>query len=99
MPRLDCDGSLIGWVIPYAIFIKVLLPAPFSPSNATISPGNTSNDTESLATTAPYRLVILRSDSRAIGMSMLVSVDARVVWRQNSALSTPARGRWRPPRP
>ena len=40
------------------IFIKVLLPAPFSPSTAWTSPGCTVSETPSLATTPGYRLVM-----------------------------------------
>src|SRR5690606_20942187 len=38
-------------------FINVLLPAPFSPSSAWISPGSTTRSTWSLATSEPNRLV------------------------------------------
>ena len=46
---IDCNRPRVGRVTPYTIFINVLLPAPFSPSSATISPGITSNETASLA--------------------------------------------------
>jgi len=40
------------------IFIRVDLPAPFSPSTAWISPGATLREMSLLATTAGYRLVM-----------------------------------------
>src|SRR5579863_4237362 len=46
------------------IFIRVLLPAPFSPSTAWISPGATTNDTSSFARTAGYCLTMPDSSSR-----------------------------------
>ncbi len=55
-----------GRVTPYTIFINVLLPAPFSPSSATISPGITSSETESLAIAAGYRFVMFRSVRRGV---------------------------------
>ena len=47
------------------IFMRVDLPAPFSPKTACASPGLTDKDTERLATTPGYRLVMLDSDNRA----------------------------------
>jgi hypothetical protein len=47
------------------IFISVLLPAPFSPSTAWISPGFTRRLTPSLARTAGYCLLMPLSSSRA----------------------------------
>jgi hypothetical protein len=38
---------------PSTIFIKVLLPAPFSPSSAWISPGATDSEMPSLARKDP----------------------------------------------
>src|SRR4051812_1617751 len=45
------------------MFIRVDLPAPFSPSRAWISPRRSSKSMASLATSAPNRLVIPRSSS------------------------------------
>src|SRR5829696_7420199 len=45
------------------MFISVVLPAPFSPSRAWISPGRTSRSIRSLATTPGYRLLIPRISS------------------------------------
>src|SRR6202022_316865 len=45
------------------MFISVVLPAPFSPSSATISPGRASKSTLSSARRAPKRRVILRATS------------------------------------
>src|SRR5690606_17710418 len=44
-------------------FINVLLPAPFSPSRAWISPGSTTRSMWSLATRDPNTLVMPRSSS------------------------------------
>src|SRR5580692_5312022 len=52
-----------GCISPYSTFIRVVLPAPFSPSNALISPGWTTRSMWSLATRLPNRLVIPRSSS------------------------------------
>src|SRR5215217_8771641 len=43
--------------------MSVLLPAPFSPSRAWISPGSTVREIRSLATSVPNRLVMSRSSS------------------------------------
>ena len=45
---------------PYRMFIRVLLPAPFSPRRAWISPGLMSRSMPSLATTPGKRLVMPR---------------------------------------
>ncbi len=42
-----------GLRAPASARSKVVLPAPFGPSAATISPGATSSDTSRTATTAP----------------------------------------------
>src|ERR1022692_3031504 len=52
-----------GWTRPYSTFISVVLPAPFSPSSALISPGSTTRSMWSLATSPPKRLVMPRSSS------------------------------------
>ncbi len=49
---------------PAMIFIRVDLPAPFSPSTAWISPGATDSDTASLALTPGYCLLMRRSSRR-----------------------------------
>src|SRR4051794_13685149 len=56
-----------GWYRPYRTFIRVDLPAPFSPSSAWISPGATTRSTESFAVSAPKRLVIPRSSRCTVG--------------------------------
>src|SRR5580693_1573259 len=56
------------------IFIKVLLPAPFSPSTAWISPGITLSEISSLATTLGYLFVMPVSTSR--GLESLVTSAA-----------------------
>src|ERR1700722_4643753 len=56
------------------IFIKVLLPAPFSPSTAWISPGFTLSEISSLATTLGYLFVMPVSTSR--GLESLVTLIA-----------------------
>src|SRR5664279_3667496 len=48
------------------IFIKVDLPAPFSPSTAWISPGSTRRPTRSFAFTAGYCLLMSTSSRRSI---------------------------------
>src|SRR5438046_3966146 len=52
-----------GWYRPYRMFMSVVLPAPFSPSSAWISPSSTTRSTWSLATTPRNRLVIPSSSS------------------------------------
>src|SRR4051812_477994 len=48
---------------PKQMFISVVLPAPFSPTSAWISPAFTSKSTPSFATSAPNRLLIPRASS------------------------------------
>ena len=50
-----------GAVMPKSMFISVVLPAPFSPSKATISPRRTPNRTSLFARSDPYRLVSPRA--------------------------------------
>ena len=60
------------------MFIRVVLPAPFSPSSAWISPGRTSRSIASLATTPGYRFVIPRISSagaRTISVTPALMVD------------------------
>src|SRR5580692_2256309 len=52
-----------GCISTYSTFIRVVLPALFSPSNALISAGWTTRSMWSLATRLPNRLVIPRSSS------------------------------------
>src|SRR5215469_4061665 len=52
-----------GCMSPYSTFISVVLPAPFSPSRARISPGWTTRSMWSLATRLPKRFVIPRNSS------------------------------------
>ena len=60
---------------PYRTFIRVDLPAPFSPRRQWISPGSTTRSMWSLATRLPNRLVIPRSSS--FMLQILVSGRAR----------------------
>src|SRR4051794_3818626 len=46
---------------PARTFIRLVLPAPFSPSSAWISPRSTSSEAPAIATTSPKRFSILRS--------------------------------------
>jgi hypothetical protein len=50
-------------------FIRVDLPAPFSPNTAWISPGMTRKDTASLATTDGYRLVMPANLNKGSGIA------------------------------
>src|SRR6266545_6319665 len=50
------------------MFMRVVLPAPFSPRSARISPSSTSRSTSSLATTPGKRLVIPLNSSRTGGL-------------------------------
>src|SRR5699024_8341575 len=52
-----------GRYSPYRTFIRVDLPAPFSPSSEWISPGSTTRSMASLATKVPKVFVIPRSSS------------------------------------
>src|SRR6516165_11901858 len=52
-----------GCMSPYSTFISVVLPAPFSPSRARISPGWMTRSMWSLATRLPKRFVMPRSSS------------------------------------
>src|SRR3954468_22847993 len=47
-----------GWCMPYSVFIRVDLPAPFSPTTACTSPRPTVRLTSEFATTPGKRLVI-----------------------------------------
>jgi len=57
------------------IFIRVDLPAPFSPSTAWISPGCTAREMSLLATTAGYRLVMCASWSLGVVMPGFVGLS------------------------
>ena len=52
-----------GCSSPYRTFIRVDLPAPFSPSRACTWPGDTDRSIRSLATSEPNRLVMPFSSS------------------------------------
>ena len=72
--RTAVDANLPG-VGPHQAgetFMSVDLPAPFSPTMATRSPGATRSEASSLATTPPYRFVMPRSST-----SMLLRVMER----------------------
>src|SRR6516165_3435284 len=58
-PISTCPSS--GRYSPVSTLQRVVLPAPFSPSRAWISPGSTSNATRSFATTPGKRLVMPRA--------------------------------------
>ena len=58
-----------AWITPARILTKVLLPAPFAPSNACISPGWTVRSAERSATMLPYRFARPRT-SRSGGLSL-----------------------------
>ena len=71
-------SPLSGAYSPNRIFMSVLLPAPFSPSRACISPAWTSKSIESLASTPGKRLVMPRISSsgtsvRSPGVSVIGS--------------------------
>src|SRR5215210_3272841 len=59
-PRSSISPSSGVWT-PERIFIRVLLPAPFSPTSPWISPGNSSKSTLSSAVAPPNRLVTPRN--------------------------------------
>src|SRR5918995_2627370 len=59
-PRSTISPSSGVWT-PERIFIRVLLPAPFSPTSPWISPGSSSKSTPSRAVAPPKRLVTPRS--------------------------------------
>src|ERR1700689_2590753 len=62
--RRICPSS--GCNSPYSTFIRVLLPAPFSPSRACTWPGVTARSIRSLATSGPKRLVMPFSSSSTV---------------------------------
>src|ERR1035437_2581168 len=87
----------LGRASPYRMFIRVVLPAPFSPRRAWISPRRTSRSMLSLATTPGYRLVIPRISSagafpRASSSVMVSSIDPR-----SSECNERAAPSWRDP--
>src|SRR5437867_4909668 len=49
--------------MPDTVLIRVVLPAPFGPTSATISPRPTRRDTPSSAVAAPYRTTRSRTSS------------------------------------
>ena len=74
-----------GRASPYRMFMSVVLPAPFSPSRAWISPGRTSRSIESLATTPGYRFVMPR----------ISSAGARTAWASDVIGASRCRARYR----
>src|SRR5262245_30911606 len=62
-----------GACAPASTFIKVLLPAPFSPTSAWISPRPTSRSTPSSAWLEPKRLVTPRIESSAASAAAVTS--------------------------
>src|SRR5260221_14794452 len=62
-PKRTCPAS--GGSSPESCLMKVVLPAPFGPITACVSPARTSKSTWSVATSAPNALLSLRTSSRA----------------------------------
>src|SRR5205085_3528487 len=60
-------------------FMRVLLPAPFSPSRASTSPARPSKSTASLATTSPKRQVTWRPLSSAWASVVRTGASMRVM--------------------
>src|SRR4030042_5270039 len=67
-----------GLTAPLNILIRVLFPAPFSPSRAWASPGRRSKSTSSRAQVAPKFLEI-RSMRRSGGRLSSISSDVRIL--------------------
>src|SRR4030067_735386 len=67
-----------GLTAPLSILIRVLFPAPFSPSRAWASPGRRSKSTSSRARVAPKFLEI-RSMRRSGGWLSSISSDVRIL--------------------
>src|SRR5262245_21086871 len=59
-------------------FIRVLLPAPLPPTSVTSSPGPTSSETLSSATTFPYDTVTLRMESKLIAVPQIGGYYRRI---------------------
>src|SRR5699024_394792 len=85
-----------GRYSPYRTFIRVDLPAPFSPSREWISPGSTTRSMASLATKAPKVFVIPRSSSFTVLASVSGGRDHRAGGQEEAV---PARSGSGPPRP
>ena len=64
---------LSGITIPVRIFTRVLLPAPFSPQIARISPGCNSIEALSKACTPPYRLETALAFSREVATFLVAT--------------------------
>src|SRR5260221_7005304 len=62
-----CPAS--GRSSPESCLMKVVLPAPFGPITACVSPGRTSKSTASVATRAPKVLCSLRVSRRLLMLS------------------------------
>jgi len=57
--------------------MRVVLPAPFSPTRAWIRPGASSSETSWLATTGPNRRVTLRNATEGVASIATVEHDGR----------------------
>jgi hypothetical protein len=62
---------------PSAIRIAVVFPAPFGPTNPTISPAGTRNDTSSSATTSPKRRTNPTNSSASVPDGTAVTATRR----------------------
>src|SRR6516165_4522180 len=73
-----------GLCAPESTFIKVLLPAPFSPTNANTSPARTDKSTPSSATVAPkrFRTPSIRRSSVCSDMGILQRVQQLLYLRR-----------------
>src|SRR6266513_5553934 len=71
----SCSVPLVGRKTVVSILIVVVLPAPFGPRNAKVSPWRTSNVTSFTAVTVPY--VRTRCCTRIIGSVGATSVRLR----------------------
>jgi hypothetical protein len=65
---VDEDAPLVGRYRPYRMFIRVDLPAPFSPRSPCTSPGSTTRSMASFATTPGNRLVMPCSSRRTVDL-------------------------------
>src|ERR1051326_1151319 len=60
-----------GLSSPLTVDNRVLLPAPFAPTSATISPSNTSSDTSHSTWTSPYATLTSRTASNGSGIRLV----------------------------
>src|SRR5215468_5754232 len=69
--------------MPPRIFIRVDLPAPFSPTSATISPGSASSETLLSATTPGNRLLIPFISSNGVVVRFIQDFGKKALPRQS----------------